>query len=214
MQDEYAGFARLYAMFLDPILYRTRRAVRMAIRELGVSNILDICCGTGALCRDFAADGLDVVGVDLSSAMLAEAGRRTEPSQPVQYLPADARALPFDDGAFGACVLSLCLHENEPADRPRVLAEASRVAHTLVLVDYAANQGLLGLLTHVPERIAGKRHYAAFRDFMAQGGLEGLIEAEGYAVLARKRVLFGAGVCLQCVPGECLRNKPDTAVSS
>ncbi|TVM19875.1 methyltransferase type 11 [Oceanidesulfovibrio indonesiensis] len=201
MQDEYADFARLYAAFLDPLLHRTRQYARGMVRDLGVSNILDICCGTGALCRDLAADGLDVTGVDLSSAMLAEAKRRTRSSASVRYLTTDARSLPFEDKAFGVCVLSLCLHENEPADRSRILSEASRVAHALVLVDYAADMGLLGALAHVPERLAGRRHYAAFRNFTAHGGLEGLLAAEGYAVLARRRVLFGAGVCIRSERG-------------
>ncbi|MFW5734660.1 MAG: class I SAM-dependent methyltransferase, partial [Oceanidesulfovibrio sp.] len=201
MKDEYARFARLYAALLDPILSRTRRSVRNMAGKVGASRILDICCGTGALCRELAEDGLAVTGADLSSAMLAEARRRTKDSPAVGYLPADARALPFESGAFDVCVLSLCLHENEPKDRPRILAEASRVGRRLVVVDYSGAPGAPGVAAHVPERIAGRRHYAAFRHFMGQGGLEGLLYAEGYAVMDRTRVLLGAGICVLAMPG-------------
>lgn len=200
MSDEYAGVARLYASFLDPVLSRTRRTAREALDRVEAASVVDICCGTGALCRDLAAEGYEVTGVDYSDAMLGEAARRAKRSRDIRYFRADARQLPFEDGAYDAGVLSLCLHENAPEDRSALLAEAARVAKTLVVVDYSHTRGALGVLAHVPERMAGSRHYAAFRHFIAHGALEELLRTAGFAVLHKEVCLLGAGLCALVLP--------------
>lgn len=67
----------------------------LAQREGGFDAGLDVCCGTGAgigmlrrLCRE------RVTGVDLSAGMLAEAGRTHADDDRVDFVRADARALP------------------------------------------------------------------------------------------------------------------------
>ncbi|MFJ3976191.1 class I SAM-dependent methyltransferase [Streptomyces sp. NPDC090021] len=67
----------------------------LAQREGTFGSGLDVCCGTGAgigmlrrLCRD------RVTGVDLSAGMLAEAGRGHADDDRVDFVRADARALP------------------------------------------------------------------------------------------------------------------------
>jgi SAM-dependent methyltransferase len=47
--------------------------------ELGVHEVLDVCCGTGLLAGELAALGYGVVGVDGSEAMLGRARRRLPP---------------------------------------------------------------------------------------------------------------------------------------
>lgn len=200
MSDEYAGVARLYASFLDPVLRRTRRTVCETLDRVEANSVVDICCGTGAMCRDLAAEGYEVTGVDYSDAMLAEAARRKKRLRGIRYFRADAKQLPFEDGVYDVGVLSLCLHENAPEDRPLLLAEAARVARSLVIVDYSHSRGVLGVLAHIPERMAGSRHYAAFRHFIAHGALEGLLHSTGLAVVHRDACLLGAGLCALVLP--------------
>lgn len=53
-----------------------RRWRRRAVRELGLpsgARVLDLACGTGDLCRDLEAAGLNPVGFDLSAGMLRAA---------------------------------------------------------------------------------------------------------------------------------------------
>ncbi|MEU9234640.1 class I SAM-dependent methyltransferase [Streptomyces subrutilus] len=95
----------------------------LAQREGSFGAGLDVCCGTGAgtgmlrrLCRE------RVTGVDLSAGMLAEA-RRAHPDPRVDFVRADARALPpelahsydlaVSFGAFGHFL---------PAERPALFA--------------------------------------------------------------------------------------------
>jgi SAM-dependent methyltransferase len=46
------------------------------VERLGVRSVLDAGCGTGRVARELARRGLDVVGVDIDSAMLETARRR------------------------------------------------------------------------------------------------------------------------------------------
>lgn len=65
---------------------------------------LDLGTGTGTAAKAVAEryPAADVSGVDLSSAMIAEADRRlpAELSERVRFAVADASELPFDDAAF------------------------------------------------------------------------------------------------------------------
>lgn len=81
---------------------------------------LDAGCGTGhssVALREFASE---VVATDISAAMLAQA-----PARPgIRYVQSPAEQLPFDAGAFPLITVSMAMHW---FDRPRFLAEASRV---------------------------------------------------------------------------------------
>src|SRR5262245_38312515 len=59
--------------------------------------IADVGCGTGATSRMLADLGLDVVGIDLSPNMLAEA-RRHNPA--LRFQVGSMTNLDFDDGHF------------------------------------------------------------------------------------------------------------------
>lgn len=86
-----------------PLVYRhrddasARREAAGAVRLLGLvggERVLDICCGAGRHAEALAGMGFDVMGVDLSAPLLAEAEAR--PSLAGRLVQADVRALPFD----------------------------------------------------------------------------------------------------------------------
>ena len=95
-----AGMARHHDGLADRVFERlgTRAGDR----------ILDVGCGTGWACRRLAPvvgeDGL-VVGLDLSDAMLLEAGQETaalaEPPRNVRYLQGSAESIPWTNAFFG-----------------------------------------------------------------------------------------------------------------
>ncbi|MGH2535067.1 MAG: methyltransferase domain-containing protein [Thermomicrobiales bacterium] len=91
--------------------YRDIRAMkRRMIELLGVrpgDAVLDLGCGTGDDARSLVdlvgADG-KVVGVDLSTMMIAEAERRhSGRALPLDFRIGDGRRLNFPDGAFDRC---------------------------------------------------------------------------------------------------------------
>jgi ubiquinone/menaquinone biosynthesis C-methylase UbiE len=93
--------------------------------------------------------GAQVVALDASGPMLAQASRR--PTQaPVRPVQADVEHLPFADGSFDAVTGSLLLCSVEsPA---RALAEMRRVlvaGGRLVLVEHTRGKGLGAWLTDI-----------------------------------------------------------------
>ena len=71
-------------------------------------RILDLACGQGRIARHLAAAGNDVVGVDLSAALLAIARREPEPR--VTYVEADVCTTGWWDGRpFDGAVASMSL---------------------------------------------------------------------------------------------------------
>jgi trans-aconitate methyltransferase len=69
-------------------------------------RILDLGCGTGALAAEIAAKGAQVVGVDRSASMIAEAHKKFPE---LQFEVCDARTLPFSQ-EFDAVFSNAALH--------------------------------------------------------------------------------------------------------
>jgi len=111
---------------------------RIALDMLEISpgdRVLDVACGTGSFSRAFADAGGEVVGLDASRTMLAQAVREEKnPARPgVAYVRASATDLPFRDGSFDAvcCFAALYLIEDllvAVAEIARVVAPGGRVA--------------------------------------------------------------------------------------
>jgi 2-polyprenyl-6-hydroxyphenyl methylase/3-demethylubiquinone-9 3-methyltransferase len=88
------------------------------------SRILDMGCGAGFLTHEMAQYGHDAVGVDLSEESLAIA-QKLDSTGRIQYLKADAAAVPFPDASFDVvCAMDLLEHVENPA---AVVQEASRL---------------------------------------------------------------------------------------
>ncbi|HUT87624.1 MAG TPA: class I SAM-dependent methyltransferase, partial [Candidatus Heimdallarchaeota archaeon] len=135
---------------------------------------------TGAQCRLLARAGMAATGVDLSEAMIVAARRHG--GRNVRYLHGSAFHLPFAKGSFDASLLLLALHEHNEEERGLMLVEALRVVRPdgyLLIADYTVpNYPSF----HIPwqtirliEGLAGAEHRAGFRDFVARGGLAGLL---------------------------------------
>jgi SAM-dependent methyltransferase len=83
---------------------------------------VDVGCGEGRWTRELAERGYDVVGVDRSDGLVAEA-RKADPQG--RYEIADAGALPFEDGAAAlALSLNVLMHVVELED---AIAELARI---------------------------------------------------------------------------------------
>lgn len=104
------------------------------IRE-SADRVLDVGCGDGTFCRFVAADGRQVVGVDVDAAVVPPGSSR------VRYALASAEDLPFADGSFGAVTMTMVLHH---VRAERALDEAARVLEpggVLLILGYARYGG-------------------------------------------------------------------------
>jgi ubiquinone/menaquinone biosynthesis C-methylase UbiE len=124
---DYDGFAEAYAAENESGLFNAYYARPEEIRLAGdVSGrrVLDAGCGSGPLSEALRAKGADIVGFDVSAAMVDLARKRL--GEDADLRVADLAApLPYDDAAFDDAVASLVLHYLEDWSGP--LAELRRV---------------------------------------------------------------------------------------
>jgi SAM-dependent methyltransferase len=94
------------------------------------ARVLEIGCGTGAICRRLARDAAEVTGID-PSPVFVERARALAPG--IRFEVADGQALPFPDDSFDVAIFHTVLcHIPDPA---AALREARRVARRLGVFD-------------------------------------------------------------------------------
>ena len=98
-----------------------RRVTAAAVVRSG-DRVLDACCGTGDLALADRRAGGEVTGVDFSEEMLVRARRK---SVDVEWVRADATALPFEDASFEAVTVGFGIRNL--ADLEAGLRELARV---------------------------------------------------------------------------------------
>ncbi|HUW81880.1 MAG TPA: class I SAM-dependent methyltransferase [Phycisphaerae bacterium] len=77
MPDEYTDLAATYDL-TPPYLDRTDLQFYLDYARQSRGPVLELGCGTGRICVPIAAEGIDVVGLDLSPAMLAICRRKLD----------------------------------------------------------------------------------------------------------------------------------------
>ena len=102
-----------------------RIATTRAVAPREGMRILDLAAGTGTSSAALAAHGAHVVAADFSEGMLAEGRRRHAGEERIEFVHADATALPFEDDSFDAATISYGLRN--VSDPRRALAEMFRV---------------------------------------------------------------------------------------
>lgn len=102
------------------------RAFLTAFVELAAPNggpIADLGCGPGRVAAFLAAHHLDVVGMDVSPAMVAIA-RQVHPT--ISFAAGSLHALPFADGSLAGAACWYSLIHTAPDDLEPVFAELGR----------------------------------------------------------------------------------------
>jgi len=115
---------------------REKEAVLSALGPVEDKRILEVACGTGRFTVMMAQQGADIVGLDISPAMLAqgrEKAQRVGVDDHVEFMRGDAARLPFPDDHFDAVFAMRFFHL---ADRPvTFLRELRRVSKAQVFFD-------------------------------------------------------------------------------
>ena len=115
---------------------REKRAVLEALGPLEDQKVLEIACGTGRFTVMLAERGADIVGLDISSAMMAEGRKKARAAgvaDRIEFLRGDAARLPFPDDHFDTVFAMRFFHL---ADTPaKFLAEMCRVSKEQVFFD-------------------------------------------------------------------------------
>jgi ubiquinone/menaquinone biosynthesis C-methylase UbiE len=137
---------------------RIARLVKAA-RLTGSERVLDIATGPGLIAEAFARAAREVVGVDLTEAMLAiaEARRKERNIANLSFRRGDVQELPFEAGEFDVVVCRFAFHHFE--EPGRVLAEMARVCRkngTVLVEDMIGSEH--------PERLEYQDRFEKLRD--------------------------------------------------
>ena len=162
------------------------------------SQVLDVGCGHGRHARPLALTGQSVVGIDVSRKLLSIGKKATSSSQDfrsIEWVGADATALPFPDATFDAALSIAVLHHlPSRADRLLAVTEMRRVLRpgakaflSVWSVDDPYLEGVLGgrpkkpdveIPWRLPDGTTFPRPYHLFKDdelerLIIESGLEG-----------------------------------------
>lgn len=90
--SQYSDFSTVYDVFMDNVPYEEwADGIAKVLSEYGINDglVLDLGCGTGTLTELLAGKGYDMIGVDSSEDMLAEAITKKPENLDILYLNQD-----------------------------------------------------------------------------------------------------------------------------
>lgn len=106
----YEAFASVYDLFMEQVEYdQWLNHIHAVWDKLGAKpkTVIDLGCGTGSILLPLAKEGLDVIGVDLSPEMLAEADHKAM-GEGLFLRLACQDMTELELGEKVDCILSLC----------------------------------------------------------------------------------------------------------
>ena len=138
--------APVYGLFYGRQKRRYQTVLGMMRTELETAphaSILDVGCGTGAMCSVLNQNGFKVTGVDAVQRMLGIAARKPE-NEAIDFKLANALSgLPFGDRGFDFSIASFVAHGLLAQERKTLYAEMGRVTRNLVIIyDYNQNRSI------------------------------------------------------------------------
>jgi SAM-dependent methyltransferase len=154
---------------------RSARHGRFASLLRAGARVLDLGCGPGSDSDGLAARGMDVVGLDLTRAMLEIAASRV----PCGLIQADGRCLPLRSATFDGVWASASLLHLPKSQVGLALAEVRRVLRWGGAFYSAMKAGNAdGLMITRPDVVRSERHFAHY----AASDWSGRVEAAGFAI--------------------------------
>ena len=121
--EAYGKFAQVYDLFMDNIDYESwAEYIEKHLKAQGIEDglVLELGCGTGTMTGLLAQKGYDMIGVDNSEEMLAEAMKKImETGQDILYLLQDMQE--FELYGTVRAVVSVCDSLNYITDREELL---------------------------------------------------------------------------------------------
>ena len=194
MKEYTPGVAKWYDKALFIAMFRIRKRMVKVAKELKVSRIFDLCCGTGNQLKYFKKSGFnDVVGVDLSENMISVANNS---KIKLNCLLEDATNTSFKDNSFDFGMVSFALHEKSIEIAEAMILEAGRLIKNggyFVIVDYCFDKNSTSLgrwASTFVEKLVGGNHYKNFKKYINAGGLNFLMG--NYKSIKEYPFIFGS----------------------
>lgn len=131
IRTTYDAVASRYAQeFADDLAGKVLdRAMLAAFAELAGRGavVADLGCGPGFEAKHLADLGLEIIGIDLSTAMIAEARRRHPAVARLEFRVGSLLDLPFADASLAGAIAIYSVIHLGPAERAQAYHEMGRV---------------------------------------------------------------------------------------
>ncbi len=132
------SFARQAGAFARSPFQRDPERLKRLIRFLELrpaDRILDVACGPGIVTTALARGGYDAIGIDLTDAMVRQAGS----GDGCRYVVGDAMRLPFRACGFDRVVCRNSFHHfQDPLSATRQMADVVRPGGSVAVEDMRA----------------------------------------------------------------------------
>lgn len=149
----YGLFFRFQVNYYRRILERVKCDVDLTQYE----SVVDVGCGTGALCYVLQSRGLQVTGVDSAGKMLAIAAKKLARTDVALVQACATEPIPLPDKRFDVAISSYTVHGLKTAERKKMYREMSRLAtHLVIFHDYNDQRGWI---TDLAERLEGGDYF-------------------------------------------------------
>lgn len=140
------------------------------LRVTAGQQLLDVGCGTGDDARELArlvGSAGQVIGVDSSEIMIAEARRRGQDLKlPVAFQVSAAQRLDFEDDSFDGCRIErVLMHTENPAQLLAEMARVTRSGAPVVAFDFDWDT----LVINHPDRSLTRKIVTLVSDGLRQG---------------------------------------------
>lgn len=142
--DKHTGLFDKIAKVYSWFFHRQQKGYEFALKKLdeaedlsSITRILDVGCGTGALCSIYAKNGYQTFGVDSSLKMLEQAKRKTKGLNIDYQLASIVNDLPFENDSMDLVSASFVAHGLPRDLRMKMLRDMNRISnHLVILIEF------------------------------------------------------------------------------
>ncbi len=137
--------APIYGLFYNSQKKNYKITMDNMYKELNLKeykNIIDVGCGTGALCSVLNQEGLQVTGIEPAMRML-KIGMKKAENKEVNFVQCGTCSkLPFEDKSYDLSIASYVAHGLKPEERKQLFLEMGRLTkHYVIIHDYNNKRG-------------------------------------------------------------------------
>jgi ubiquinone/menaquinone biosynthesis C-methylase UbiE len=129
-------------------------------------TVVDLCTGTGSNAMRLARAGVRVIGVDFSAGMLQQARRKSTGRACIQWVQADARALPIPSCSVDRATCAYAMYELPGTVRRDVMNEVTRILKPggkfIMMEHLPPRRALIKLLYFIRIYLLGSRGVRSF----------------------------------------------------
>jgi len=146
----------IYGLFFNSQRRNFQDVIKKVEEDLDIrkyEKIIDVGCGTGALCSVLYEEGLRVTGVDPAQLMLDIAIRKNKDKDIDFQIGNVLEGLDFEENSFDIAIASYVAHGLQPGERKKMYREMSRVSKVWVVIhDYNKKRNILTSIVEWLER--------------------------------------------------------------